>query len=126
MLDFSLTEMLVVAAMVLVFVGPDDLPRLLSVLGKQYAKLRRASDELRRALNVEVAKFEAGERRDELRRRKEELEQRGLVPPADAAPRRSARSVELPAAAPPPPEAEAPAPPAVAPEAPTGPKATSE
>lgn len=114
MLDFSLTEMLVVAVMVLVFVGPDDLPKLLSTVGKYYAKLRRASDELRRAFNVEIAKVEADERRDQLRRRKDELEKRGLMPPPDAAPREPRR----PPPTPPAPEATEPAPPA-APATPT-------
>lgn len=90
MFDLSLGEMVLIAVLVLVFVGPDDIPALMRTAGRHYAKLRRASDELRRAFNTEVAKVEAEERRDEMRKRREEMERRraaaaAAAPPTDAA-----------------------------------------
>lgn len=96
-LDFS--EMLVIAVLVIVVVGPDDLPKLMSTVGRYYAKIRRMSDDLRRAFNAEIARVEGDQRRDQLKKRKEELEKLGLVPPSDAAPRpvrKPATSTEVP------------------------------
>lgn len=73
MLNIGLSEMLVVAILVIVFVGPDDLPRMMRLLGRNYAKLRRASEELRRAFTLEVDRVEADRRAEEIRRRREEL-----------------------------------------------------
>ncbi len=89
--DLSIGEMVVVGVLILIFVRPEDLPAMMRMVGRQYAKLRRASDELRRAFNTEVAKVEAEERRDEMKRRREEMEQRRAAtatPPApDSVPR---------------------------------------
>ncbi|MBM4368424.1 MAG: hypothetical protein FJ102_19575 [Deltaproteobacteria bacterium] len=60
--------------MILVFVGPDRIPELMSVAGRYYAKLRRLSDDLRRAFNAEVARVEADKRRDELEGRRKDAE----------------------------------------------------
>lgn len=49
---------------------------MMRLAGRYYAKVRRASDELRRAFNTEVAKVEAEERREEMKRRREEMERR--------------------------------------------------
>lgn len=74
--DLSLGELLMIAVLAIVFIGPDDLPKMMRLAGRYYAKIRRASDDLRRAFNAEVAKVEAEERRDEMRRRREEMERR--------------------------------------------------
>ena len=74
--DLSLGELLMVAVLAIVFIGPDDLPKMMRIAGRYYAKIRRASDDLRRAFNAEVAKVEAEERREEMRRRREEMERR--------------------------------------------------
>ena len=55
MLNIGLSEMLVIAILAIVFIGPDDLPEMMRFLGRQYAKLRRASDELRNAFQIETA-----------------------------------------------------------------------
>jgi Tat protein translocase TatB subunit len=107
--DVGFQELVVIAVLILLFIPPDDLPKLMRVLGRYYAKIRRASDDLRRAFNAEVAKVEAEERREELARRREEMAKRraevapGEVPadpdvmlpdprlPPDAAPRRVRR-----------------------------------
>lgn len=68
--------MLFVAVLAIVFIGPEDLPKMMRLAGRYYAKVRRASDELRRAFNTEVAKVEAEERREEMKRRREEMERR--------------------------------------------------
>ena len=62
MFDLGFGEMLVVAVLVIVFIGPDGLPDLMRVLGRFYAQARRASDELRRTFNAEVARVEADRR----------------------------------------------------------------
>ena len=74
--DLSLGELLMIAVLAIVFIGPDDLPKMMRLAGRYYAKIRRASDDLRRAFNAEVAKVEAEERREEMRRRREEMERR--------------------------------------------------
>jgi sec-independent protein translocase protein TatB len=76
MANFGLTEMLLIGILVIVFVGPDDLPKMLKTLGRAYGKIRRASYELRRAFTLEVDKVEADSRADEIRRRRQELLER--------------------------------------------------
>jgi sec-independent protein translocase protein TatB len=62
--------MLVIGVVVLVFVGPDRIPELMSTAGKYYGCFRRLSDDLRRAFNAEVARHEADRRRSELETRR--------------------------------------------------------
>lgn len=66
-------EIALIAVLILVFVGPDDLPKLLRFLGRNYGKLRRASDDLRRTFTLEVDKVDAEARAAEIQRRREEL-----------------------------------------------------
>ena len=73
MLDVGLSEILLIAIVAIVFVGPDDLPKLMRLAGRYYGKLRRASDELRSAFQLEVDRVEADARAEEIRRRREEL-----------------------------------------------------
>jgi sec-independent protein translocase protein TatB len=68
--DLGLGEMLVIAVLVIVFVGPEGLPDMMRVLGRFYAQIRRASDDLRRTFNAEVARVEADRRREELKQRR--------------------------------------------------------
>lgn len=71
--------MLLIAVVILVFVGPDRIPELMSVAGRYYGKVRRMSDDLRRAFNAEVARSEGDRRRAELEvRRKESDEKRRI------------------------------------------------
>ena len=76
MMNIGLTELVVIALLALVFVGPERLPEMLRFLGRQYGKLMRASDELRRAFMLEADRSEAESRAKELRRRREEARQR--------------------------------------------------
>ena len=71
MFDLSLGEIGVIALLVLVFFDADQLPGLMRQAGRIYAKVRGASDELRRAFNVEVARAEAETRREQMERRRE-------------------------------------------------------
>ncbi|MCP4803947.1 MAG: hypothetical protein GY913_09060 [Proteobacteria bacterium] len=73
MANLGLTEMLVVFILVIVFVGPDDLPKMMRFLGRTYGKIRRASDDLRRAFTLEVDKVDAEARAGEIKRRREAL-----------------------------------------------------
>lgn len=68
--------MLLIGVVILVFVGPDRIPEMMSTAGKWYGKFRRMSDDLRRAFNTEVARVEADKRRDELDSRRREADVR--------------------------------------------------
>ncbi|MFN7146979.1 MAG: Sec-independent protein translocase protein TatB, partial [Myxococcota bacterium] len=70
MFDFGFGEILVIAVLVIVFVGPDGLPDMMRVLGRFYGQIRRASDDLRRTFNAEVARVDAEKRREELKQRR--------------------------------------------------------
>ncbi len=49
MLNIGISEILLIAALLLVVVGPERLPKMLRMAGRQYAKLRRAANELQNA-----------------------------------------------------------------------------
>jgi len=66
-----MSEVLLVAAVVLVAVGPERLPQMMRSLGRQYGKMRRSADELRRAFVLEADRQDAEERIGELRERRE-------------------------------------------------------
>ncbi len=76
MLNIGLTEMMFVAILALVVVGPDRLPELMRFLGRGYGKLRRASNELRRAFQLEVDRVDAEARAAEIQARRAALEAR--------------------------------------------------
>ncbi len=76
MANFGLSEMLFIGILVVVFVGPKDLPKLLKLLGRGYGKIRRASEELRRTFTMEVDRVEAEGRAEQIRQRREELLER--------------------------------------------------
>jgi Tat protein translocase TatB subunit len=73
MLNLGFSEILFVVALAVVVVGPDRLPEMVRFLGRQYGKLRRASDELRRAFMFEADKAETERRASLLRKRREEV-----------------------------------------------------
>jgi sec-independent protein translocase protein TatB len=49
MLNIGLGEIVLIACLLLVVVGPERLPKLLRMAGRQYAKLRAAANELQNA-----------------------------------------------------------------------------
>ena len=73
MLNIGFGEMLVIAALALVFIGPDELPKAMRTMGRYYGKIRRMSDDLRRAFTLEIDRADAEERAEEIRRRREEM-----------------------------------------------------
>ncbi len=73
MLGLGWGEITLIAALLLVFVGPADLPKLLRFLGRSYGKLRRSSDDLRRTFTLEVDRVDAEARAEEIQRRREAL-----------------------------------------------------
>ncbi len=79
MLNLGLTEIVVIFVVAIVVVGPERLPNVVRWLGRQYGKLMRASDELRRAFVMEADRVDAEARADELRKRREEARARILA-----------------------------------------------
>lgn len=74
MLSIGLSEMVLIAIVALLVVGPERLPRLMRELGKRYGQLRRAADELRRAFVLEADRQDAEERMAQLRERRKAAE----------------------------------------------------
>ncbi len=58
MFDIAWSELLLIAVVALIFIGPKELPALLNNLGRVTAKLRRSADDLRR--HFEESMREAG------------------------------------------------------------------
>lgn len=70
-------ELLVVAAIALLVIGPERLPRVMRTLGQYYGQLRRTADDLRRAFVMEADRQDAEDRYRQLReRRQKEIEAR--------------------------------------------------
>lgn len=84
MFDLSFGEIGVIALLILVCFDADQLPELMRQAGRMYAKVRGASDELRRAFNVEVARAESEQRRDVAERRRAEAARARAERPAVA------------------------------------------
>lgn len=76
MLGLGWQEIALIAILAIVVVGPERLPQMLRFLGKQYGKVRRASDELRRAFMLEADRGEAEARAAELRKRRAQAQAR--------------------------------------------------
>lgn len=72
MLSVGLAELVLIAFVVLLVVGPDDLPRLLREVGRRYGQLRRAADDLRRAFVLEADRQDAEERYAKMQARRQE------------------------------------------------------
>ncbi len=75
MLGLGLSEILVIAAIALVVVGPEQLPKLLRTLGRWYGQARRAADDLRRAFVLEADRQDAAERYARLQERRKAAEE---------------------------------------------------
>lgn len=109
MLSLGLGEILVIAALLLVVVGPDDLPRVMRAVGRRYGQLRRAADDMRRAFVLEADRQDAEDRYRQLQeRRKAQMEARKAAQTATggaSVPQESELSGPTPAAEPPAPTA---------------------
>ncbi|MCB9778191.1 MAG: twin-arginine translocase TatA/TatE family subunit [Alphaproteobacteria bacterium] len=76
MLNLGFGEIALIMVLALVVVGPERLPYMIRYLGRQYGKLMRASDELRRAFVLEADRMDAEQRTEELRKRREQARKR--------------------------------------------------
>ncbi|MCB9680887.1 MAG: twin-arginine translocase TatA/TatE family subunit [Alphaproteobacteria bacterium] len=72
--SLGIGELLVVGIILLVAVGPERLPHVTRTLGRLYGRLRRAADELRRALVLEADRMDEEDRLRDLRRRRQEAD----------------------------------------------------
>jgi len=78
MTSLGMTELLVLAVVVLVFVGPERLPRVTRGIGKVYGQFRRAADEFRRSLVLEADRQDEEERLRNLRQKRAKAEERAV------------------------------------------------
>lgn len=75
MLGVGLPELVLIAGVALVVVGPERLPRVMRELGRWYGQLRRAADELRRAFTLEADRQDATERYKQLQERRKKAQE---------------------------------------------------
>ncbi len=75
MFGLGLGEILLVAVVLLVAVGPERIPSFMREAGKIYGQVKRASDELRRAFVLEADRMDADERYQKLRERQKAAEE---------------------------------------------------
>ena len=54
MFDIAWSELLLIAVIALIFIGPKELPQVLHSLGRMAAKLRRSADDFRRQFEDSV------------------------------------------------------------------------
>lgn len=79
MFGIGMTEMLLIAGLALIVLGPKKLPELAKSLGKGFAEFKRATNELKNTIEVET-------RADEVRHAREKLEKDGKLTPPQALP----------------------------------------
>ncbi len=75
MLGIGLPELILIAGVALVVVGPERLPRVMREVGRWYGQLRRAADELRRAFTLEADRQDAAERYKQLQERRKKAQE---------------------------------------------------
>ncbi len=71
MLNVGIFELLLIAGIALMVVGPEQLPQLFRSAGRWYGQARRAADELRRAFVLEADRQDAAERYKQLQERRQ-------------------------------------------------------
>jgi sec-independent protein translocase protein TatB len=91
MFDIGWSELLLVAVLAIIFVGPKDLPRLMRTLGQYTAKMRAMAREFQNSFEDLARESEL----DELRKQVADLRDGAMKPLADIQ-----RSVEIPNPAP--------------------------
>jgi len=77
MFGIGMTELLLIAGLALIVLGPKKLPDLARALGKGFAEFKRATNELKSTIEVEA-------RTEEVRRTREKLEKEGKLTPPNA------------------------------------------
>jgi len=78
MFGIGMTELLLIAGLALIVLGPKKLPDLARALGKGFAEFKRATNELKSTIEIET-------RKEEVRRTKDKLEKEGKLTPPNAA-----------------------------------------
>ncbi|PTW60043.1 sec-independent protein translocase protein TatB [Breoghania corrubedonensis] len=73
MFDIGWTELLVVACIAIIVVGPKDLPRMLRTFGQMVGKLRRMANEFQSTFNDALREAEKQADIDEMRKQVEEV-----------------------------------------------------
>ncbi|RIA55656.1 Sec-independent protein translocase protein TatB [Dichotomicrobium thermohalophilum] len=68
MFDIGWTELLVLAVIAILIVGPKDLPRMLYSLGQAVGKMRRQADEFRRQFNESMREAGMDEVRNDMKK----------------------------------------------------------
>ena len=75
MLGIGTSEMVVIAIIALLVVGPDRLPHVMRQAGRWYGQLRRAADDLRRAFVLEADRQDAADRYRQLQERRKQAQE---------------------------------------------------
>ena len=57
----SMTEVIIILALALLLLGPDQLPQIAKSLGKGLRELRRATDDIKNQFEQEIAKVDLNE-----------------------------------------------------------------
>ena len=76
MFSFGIGEMALIFVLGVIVIGPERLPEVFRFLGRQYGKLMRASQDLRRAFMMEADRADAEYRAEQLKIRREEAKLR--------------------------------------------------
>ncbi len=71
MLGVGFSEVVLIALVALLVVGPEQLPTLMREAGRYYGQVRRAADDLRRAFMLEADKQDAQGRYAKLKERRD-------------------------------------------------------
>lgn len=74
-LGFGAGELLLIAMLALIFVGPKDLPKLMYEIGKKISYLRGLGDDFRRGMNEIAYQEELVKLKQEIETQKSSLEQ---------------------------------------------------
>ena len=77
MFGIGMTELLLIAGLALMVLGPKKLPELARAMGKGFAEFKRATNELKNTIEVES-------RTEEVRKTRERLEKEGKLTPPNA------------------------------------------
>ncbi len=80
MFGIGMTEMLLIAGLALIVLGPKKLPDLARSLGKGFAEFKRATNELKNTIEVEARSAEVEKIREQL------IREGKMTPPNAAAP----------------------------------------
>lgn len=96
-LGMGWTEIAVVAIIALIVIGPDKLPQFARGAGRLYGQVRRAADDMRRALVLEADRQDAAKRYEEMLARQERARQEREAA-EEASPGVTAQEEVLPAA----------------------------